>query len=410
MNKLLTSALVLGLSGVSFAAGRSAAPGLGALRMPLPAEINQIAVPMPPAPQSTRWWSVDFFGSAHKAIMRAALGFVDGREFSDIARARDLLLPGANDETGHILKTDNGGPVKEIWLGNTPFSKGGVLWNYEHLKFIEAYSRLGTLCHLTQDQAVPAHAANISHYTNEGFEGYAGDGNKVRISAARDGGEMEPYAYYQDLQDDTRRHLAGWKNPATGVPYWEPAPDAPRLGQDATYGPPGHYGGGRDTYVFMEQNNGDGGSGNQQVTASPEIRARQLAMAGAATVAVLEAASRRLPPLVQNLAVTVQGRAVSVGFTALDNRSRSVKYSVSLYRDGAPAGDLLPGEAALKEPSVPGLPLSAVVSEKLDLSSLPAGKYTLAVGLKDGDGNVTPAEVNSDEIAQNDTVAQLTLN
>ncbi len=413
MNKIFASALVISLSGVSFAAP-AALQGYGALRMPRAQDIRQIQVPVPSPSQQqndSRWWSVDFFGSAHKAIMTAALKFVDGGECPDISRAQGILLPGANDESGHLDKTADGGPIKDIWFGNTPFSKGGVMSNYEHFKFNEAYARLGTVCHLTQDQAVPTHAANIKHGTGDSFEGYASDGNKVKIAASRDAGGMEPYAYYQDLQDDTRSHLPGWKNPATGKPYWEADAGAPPLGQDATFGPWGHYGGGSDTYSTRIQDNGTegGGNNNQQVTASPEIRVRQLAIAGAYTVAVLRSASKRLPPLVENLSVVVEGRTASVRFTALDNRSRSLKYDLVVSRDGVQQGAAQSAEAELKTPASPDLMLSSAVSASLNLASLPAGSYTLEARLTDGDGNTTPAEVNSDDISQNDTRAAFTL-
>jgi hypothetical protein len=411
MKKILALASIIGFSGVSFA-GSPALSGYAPLRMPDMSALKQIEVPAPSLQNlPSRWWSVDFFGSAHKAIMKAALNLVNDSEMPDIARTKDLLLPGANDETGHPDKTANGGPVKEIWLGNTPFSKGGVLSNYEHFKFPEAYSRLGTLCHLTQDQAVPAHAANILHSVSESFEGYSSDGNKVKIETSRYNEGLEPYAYYQDLQDETRSRLASWKNPATGLPYWLPAADAPRMGQDATYGSRGQYGGGRDAYAWQNNNSTDGGnSGGNQITASPEIRARQLAIAGATTVAVLKSASKHLPPLVSDLTVTLNGRTALVSFTALDNRSRGLEYSIAVYKDGARQGTPLMGMSALNNPAAPALMLTAGIAATINLSYLPAGDYTLDVRLTDTDGNVTPDEVNTDDIPQNDTKARLTLN
>ena len=260
---------------------------------------------------------------------------------------------------------------------------------------------------------MPAHAANILHGVSESFEGYSSDSNKVKIETSRYNEGLLPYDYYQNLQDDTRSHLASWKNPATGIPYWLPAPDAPRMGQDATYGPRGQYGGGRDAYSWQNNNSMDGGSassGGNQVTASPEIRARQLTIAGATTVAVLKSASRHLPPLVSNLSVAVNGRTAAVRFTALDNNSRGLGYSISITRGGERQGAPLTGIAALKDPVAPELIPASDVAVTLNLSYLPAGDYTLNVRLTDKDGNTTPDEVNSDDIPQNDTRARLTLN
>jgi len=412
MRKLLTLVSAFGLSGTCFAADPAALVS-SPLKMPSAEAIRQIAVPAPAAPAGNdRWWSVNFVGSAHKAQMTASLKFMGG-ETPDMDRAGTILLTGTNDESAHLpdAKLNNGGKPEELWYGKEPRSLGGVLSNYEHFKFNEAYARLGTICHLTQDQAVPTHAANIKHGTNDSFEGYAADGNKVKIPSARDSGEMEPYAYYQDLQDDTRRHLAGWVNPRTGAPYWVPAKDAPPLGTDATFGSWGSYGPNGDVYSVREQSNiGDGGSNNnQQTTESPEIRLRQLTMAGAATVGVLRSASKRLPPLVQNLSVTQSGNNASLKFTVLDNRSRKVTYGVSVYLGNALVQAPGSAEASLNDPASPDLMLKGEVTASVDLSGLPPGTYTLDARVTDADGNTTPDEVNSDDIGENDTKAAVTV-
>ncbi len=358
---------------------------------------------------SDRWWSVNFFGSGHKGVMAAALAFIAKDELPDMNRAKDILLLGANDESGHFDPKDNGGKTDELWYGKTPFSRGGVLWNYQHFKFQEAYARLAAICHLTQDQAVPTHAANLYHYTNDGFEGFAANGNSVKITASRDDGEMEPYEYYQDLQDDTRRHLVSWVNPRTGNPYWVPAKDAPPLGQDATFGPRGGYGPDGDAYTHTDPVNADGGNNNTQITDSPEIRTRQLAMAGAATVGVLKSASKRLPPLVSGLIVTSVGRSAVVKFTVLDNRSRYVVYSVDLYRDGKLFSTPVTEQLGLTGPASSDLMLKGEVSLQLNSSTIDPGNYILQVRVTDSDHNTIPEEVNTDGISTNDTRASLTL-
>ena len=124
MKKILALASILGFSGLSFAGGLAVSMEANPLLMPDLSAIKQIEVPAPALSQApSRWWSVNFFGSAHKAIMAAALDLANAGEMPDMARAKDILLPGANDETGHPDKTANGGPVKEIWLGNTPLAK-----------------------------------------------------------------------------------------------------------------------------------------------------------------------------------------------------------------------------------------------------------------------------------------------
>ena len=359
-----------------------------------------------------RWWSLGIVGSAHKAVMKTVLAFIDRNELPDMGRVQDILLTGTNDESAHLpdAKVNNGGKPEELWHGKAPYTLGGVLWNYTHFKFPEAYAKLGTICHLTQDMATPTHAANIRHSTNDSFEGHSAEGNKVKLTAARDNGEMEPYAYYQDLQDETRKHLASWVHPQTGKPYWVPAKDAPPPGVDASFGSWGSYGPGGDVYSIRENDpSGQGGNNNQQVTLSPEIRIRQLTMAAAATAGVLKSASRRLPPLVSGLTVTPAGKNAAVKFTILDNRSGDAVYSLALYRDGKLHDTLKTEQTALAAPASPDLMLKGEVSATLDLSDVHSGSYVLEVRVTDRDGNTVPEEVNQDDITTNDTRSPLAL-
>lgn len=83
-------------------------------------------------------------------ITRFKTTIVSGTGNSDFYKARKLEI------AAHGSITLNGGNPSDIW-----FDK--VLDAYSRFKFENAYYALGNLCHLTQDQAVPAHAANIRH-------------------------------------------------------------------------------------------------------------------------------------------------------------------------------------------------------------------------------------------------------
>ena len=407
MKKMLLVSM-LSVLAVPFA-GALPAPTIEQLQAYKAGNIPQNSNIIAPAPvNGTKWWSLKLVGSAHAAIMKASLMFINKAELPDIARAQSILATATNDESGHQpdQRVNNGGKTDELWFGKTPFSNGGVLSNYEHFKFPEAYARLGTICHLTQDMAVPTHAANIRHSTSDPFESDNGDDKNVQIKVSRDRSEMEPYAYYQELQDETRSHLATWVNPKTKEPYWIPAKDAPPMGQDATFGSWGKYGA---DYVELEQNynSGDNSNNSRRVTLSPEIRIRQLAMAGEYTVAVLKSASSKLPPLVSSLSVTPDGGSRTLKMTVLDNRSRSVSYKVLVSREGAQPETLVTGEAQLRDPAAKELMLSGEVTATLDVSTLAPGTYKVDVRLTDSDGNTTPDEVNSDDITGNDTQVQI---
>ena len=386
------------------------------------AENADLPVPAPANPVS-RWWSITFFGSAHKAVTKAALAFTSRSEFPDIGRAKDLLIEGGSDESGHANGTANGGIPKDLWHGRTPASKGGVLYNYEQFDSTSTYERLGIICHLTQDQSVPTHAANIKHGISDSFEGWPSWDNKVDVASSRGNyDDMAPYEYYQAVQDDTRRHLGIWVDPATGRPYWVPADNAPPPGQDSTFGPWGHYGGARDSDVWAvpeQSNSSDSGNNNNgRITATPEIRFRQLAIAGAATVAVFESASKKLPPLVKDLSVSPKaisaGEMATIKFTVLDNRSSEMTYKLNVYRDGVLLGEAFEGIMAMNQPASGNIMLSAstMATWLSNVHGRPVapGNYVLEVVLTDTDGNTTPDEVNTDGNPANDTRATVTVN
>lgn len=384
------------------------------------------AVPEPTIAQavagqnSNKWWSVNFFGSAHRAIIKASLKQIDGGLYPDMAAARDDLKDGANDETGHPDPTMNGGDVRGLWEGVAGWTKGGVLQNYQLFKFHEAYERLGTIIHLTQDQSVPTHVANIKHGISDSFEGFYD--NTVKIPSIRFAEDLEPYAYYQALQDETRSKLPGWTDPATNLPYWVAAPDAPPLGQDVTFGPRGHYGGKRNRDVYAvppANNNSDGNNDNTWTSAHPEIRLQQLTAAGEASVRVMQSASKRLPPIIKDLAVTAM--AVDAGetgamirFTAFDNRSTSLKYMVTIYRGEEKLGVGATGEFPLEVKDETGImrkeDVSTAWTGSIGGQRLPPGTYTLEVRLKDTDGNISPEALSAAPDYAGRTKVEFTLN
>ena len=375
-----------------------------------------IAIPAPvPADElsssGNKWWSVTFFGSGHRASTKAAFKHLNRSLFPDMAAFKDTLVSGSNDESGHPDNEKNGGPIKELWFGKTEFSQGGVLANYTQFKFPEAYARLGTVCHLTQDQATPVHAANIKHGSGDSFEGFYD--NDPKVTARRTDVDREPWEYYQVVQDETRRKLPGWTDPKTGLPYWVPAPDAPRFGHDITYGPWGRYGGrkNRDVWAVPPPNNDNSGHGNNNnnvwITAHPEIRTLQLNISAEVTVSVLESASRNLPPLVQNLSITTNSWGFEVKFNAYDNRTPRVLYTMSVYRDGELLGEAIEGAASLFPPKDGAMMFSGAITAAwagvVDFQRLPRGTYTVDLRLTDEDDNVTPDMVNADAMPENDT-------
>ncbi len=286
------------------------------------------------------------------------------------------LQGGMVSESGHPGLFSNGGDVKRVWED--------ALKDYRDQDFVRAYYKIGLVAHLTQDQAVPAHAANINHVITFGdnFE-KAINKNKSLFGKVRDQvrgmalPDMEPWQYYQALQDDTRGQLAGWIDPATKTMYWPPASDAPPLGQDATRGSWSHYSNKKDTYDF---------------NVSPRIMERQVLMASVYTAGVLKAAARLLPPVAGSLSALrtedKNGAPVDFKLNIYDNRLGDVKIKIErpLY------GLVWQKEASLYS-SAQSIPSVTFSMQLPALANAVKGKDIIVVTLTDKDGNVSRSEV-----------------
>ena len=379
-----------------------------------------VIMPVPPAPSAQnaiqeselmnpdqgKWSSL--FGGVHKKISKAAMATLNSPEF---ALRKGAIISGSSSESGHPSMSANGGDVASIWYGTSKAGiRGGVIKNYERFNSSTAYENIGVICHLTQDMAVPTHVANIPHglfVHNDTFEGWNSD-DEITVPAGADGA-LPPFGYYQPLQNETRLKLMKWVSPVTGEPYWlEPANRLP-LGQDTTRGPKGHYGGAGGEDLFAKD----------KVTLSPEIHREQLAAAALATVNIVKAASRMLPPLAYDLKMkdgdTVkQGRIAPLSFGALDNNSSRVNCVINIYSGGVFVGEMSRGALGMVEPKSWRMPFfsNRVRTEwtgMADGKTLPPGEYTLEVTLTDEDGNVTPEEVNQDDITETDTRLKVTV-
>lgn len=287
------------------------------------------------------------------------------------------LLGGMGSEIGHPSLFANGGNPKYFWEL--------ALKSFRHGYFAAAYSCVGVMAHLTQDQAIPVHAANINHVITLGdkFEGRAKKNIAMLEKVSPDAEnitlpEMLPYEYYQVLQDDTRRHLELWVNPETNKPYWEAAPDAPPLGQDATKGPWSHYSDKKDTY---------------NIALSPEIMQRQMLMAAVYTREVVRAAAKLMPPAIGHLKAVRSSKrdtksAVNVSFDVHDNRRGQVKVTIErpLYGKSESA-------AVEMKSSRSDVPVGRFAMQYAALASEAGGKDVVVVTAQDGDGNVTREEV-----------------
>ena len=285
------------------------------------------------------------------------------------------ILSGMGSEDGHPNLFANGGDTKKLWER--------ALKEYKDLNFQIAYENIGLICHLTQDQAVPVHAANINHVITFGdkfesavkknlslFDKVKAKAEAVRMNA------MQPYEYYQALQDDTRSHLTEWVNPQTGKMYWPPSADA-RAGQDSTRGSWSHYYDDKDTY---------------DKNVSPQIIQTQTVKAAAYTEGVLKAAAKLLPPVAGSLsalrAEDKNGAAVDFKLNIFDNRLGDIKIKIE-----RPLYGLEWKQEASLYTSAQTIP-SVTFSMQLPALANPVkGTDLIVVTLEDKDGNVSRSEV-----------------
>jgi hypothetical protein len=370
------------------------------------------------------WHSV--LGSTHEKISKKAYEFVDKGIYPDLSLASEEIQDGSSSESGHESNHTGGGKMRDWWYGGDERATlyGGVLPNYAKFAFKGAYFNLGRMVHLTQDQAVPAHAARIPHGWGgkhlDGMEKYAQYDADFDPVPSVDYSK-QPYDYYQELQNNTRDLLPTWVNPKTSEPYWRLAAGAPLRGKDVTLGPTGSYGGGKDSYTYSvpapapDPVDAHTVSNDKPEMASlnPEIARERLAIAAGYTRAMIEAASKKLPPLVSGLAISanvlVPGQKMEISFTALENRTKHVSYAVVVERSGGRPETVLAGVIELNDPARGEYLFSRGVT--LSWDGLIAGRapeegsYRLEVRLTDEDGNMVPARVNADSVRENDTKA-----
>ncbi len=281
------------------------------------------------------------------------------------------LLGGMADESGHPSLFANGGDPKKHWER--------ALKYFRDRQFPDAYSEIGIVCHLTQDQAAPVHAANINHVVTFGDKFESASGKNISMLAKLEGTiqalfipSMQPYEYYQALQDDTRKHLADWVDPGTKLPLWPPAPDAPPLGQDATKGPWSGYSDGKDRF-----------DKNSEI--GKDILDRQMKMAAIYTKEVLKAAAKLIPPAISADALKredTKNSAVDVTFNVYDNRRGAIKITVERPLYGQKERSLV--TITSDGNTVPSGSLAVTFTTPNPIK----GKDVIVITIEDADGNI----------------------
>ena len=417
--------------------------------------------------------------STHHAVTEKAIKNIkesaEGSQYPDITRYFDRQI--ANWSSGLLDDKNAHGRISEdpnisqnlkdkaLDYNGGPFEdwKTAMIERYQRMEFIQvpgesffgdksAYYYVGLMAHLIEDQCVPAHPANISHGGVPGDDMelwfWGKEATTVFTNQIIFFGK-DPNIYYYDSKESkssiltVQKKLKDWKYPMKGVivknrgvEYWKENASAKYTGQ--AFFPQqekdwGLYGGEKinpftkaveseDIYTSEEPQAGT--SEPKIVIEEPGIALGQLDMAVSYVAGLLQAISRSLPALVRDLHVDnpVMGlNGLKVSFRAMENRTQKVTYTARIYdtqgalkatpvRDRVEflnAGADLPWEKDLE----------FTVQGKTDLGAeLSDGEYTLALELKDDDGNSMPSasqpagtglqppeEVDRDNLQENNT-------
>jgi len=288
----------------------------------------------------TQWGQDTHYHISTASVQNLAQDHLGG--YPDLEKFKMQISNGANEESHTIIwdrtacdNSRNGGFPKAWWDDgkDEDTKQDNAVFYYNALNQPMAYRYIGRMAHLIQDQAVPAHAANIRHGYGELWQRKLDD---MELSAGihysyrhiTTSLKSLPYSFYQSLQTNTIGQLKYWIDPKSGRQYWYPNINAPA--GDATFGPFGFYGGdlAKDIYDYSVQ-------------PAPAIMFRQIDKTSEYTQGALMSASELLPPVVygleipgtpEELPVISVKYLTPVRFTVTENRHPDVK--VDVYVEG----------------------------------------------------------------------------
>jgi len=215
------------------------------------------------ASTANAWWSFEDLGfpqSSHRKISEQAISLINTSAYPDLKKERfgqtiiDATYGGGNDANAHGKLTD-----PEVgYTGRNDADKFdggdfGPWWDYSQFKYKKmnftgsgyaAYYYIGLMAHLVQDQAVPAHAANIYHASAfwkiplnpDNLEQWA----DLRMFPSADyvvGPNTDPLDYYYQqispttaigILPETQAKLSSstWRSPISDRSYWYANPYA----------------------------------------------------------------------------------------------------------------------------------------------------------------------------------------
>ncbi|MDO8803068.1 MAG: hypothetical protein Q7R35_01435, partial [Elusimicrobiota bacterium] len=297
--------------------------------------------------------------STHYHITESAVNLLNTTTgYPDIRRFGDKIIKATSgprdDANAHGKITD--AEVGQIGRDDAANFNGGDFikwWNYSDHKYkkrnfvgsgYNAYYYIGLMAHLVEDQAVPAHSANIFHLDPpDGLEKYAGAASLGPTAVSSKEFGKDPRVYYYMVGDtgksiikNTQDKLPFWTSPSNNNQQFWKETDFPEIYKYTGQGfwPEtdlgwGHYGGDGGMDIYPLEND---------TTYTKGISQNQLNEAASYTAGMLMAVSQSLPPLISTFSITsatVNGPAgAQINFTLLENRLPAVKIDLFVVVPG----------------------------------------------------------------------------
>jgi hypothetical protein len=276
------------------------------------------------------WDSVTY--GIHEGLTDDAITAVSKKDYPDIWKFKEQVLAGSSIEchnesvidTSNLDNLNDGYP--EAWWNkgidpeNNP---DNAVYHYKQGNFAKAYTCVGMICHLIEDVAVPAHAANIPHGLLFGMDSFelAANTNFSHYKVKPNKKGKTVYDYYYLIRDDTINELEkrDWIDPVSKKDYWlldkfDNKPDG--------YG---EYGGVNNTDIY-----------NYSAKNGPEILVTQLKKSASYTAGTMIKASMSFPPVVTDVQIEkisnepANKNKYKISFKVLENREPKIKILMSI--------------------------------------------------------------------------------
>ena len=362
-----------------------------------------------------------FGGDDHNKLTTAATSNV-ANSYPDIEMYQSTIIKESSDEgIGHLGSHKSPDNLTQYWSGNEKLWEEDALAQYLLLDFNAAYQRVGWAVHIIEDAQVPAHQKIVFH----GIPGtyvLSPQNSGIASSGVLHGDQFELFAsnnHVDTIPPDINFDQL-FLDPKTNcqAKFWlsnaeddDPNDNLGAYGRtDSTCETPSAFDG---IDWFADPNYAS------LVSVGLRIAHGQLYNARVAAESELALISKSFPPLIYDLktsnSIVSKTVPLSFGFQILENRTPHVTYTIRLLNsDGSFIANIREDVPVILPENGTQVPYQATISGlqwdgTINGQFQPDGAYMLDIRITDDIGNTTPDDVNTDSIAENDTLVSFTI-